>query len=273
MTDLVTIDPVYVEAANRAHVELIGIESRWQRISAAYAALDALPKEVKAALESHRQCMAAGNRIDRGILGIMRTLSSALDQTDSAYSTDQDPLPAIERLAGIRNPAGPILPSPDLIGEEDFEVSIRAAHQYRLARMRGSKARKFASEVKQVYRYRCAFCGAVYGGVPGIRPGVDAAHILAWSKHDLDVVSNGITLCKIHHWAFDEAVYMPVPDHGGYTLRFTAIAAQFDPVSLSKLGVNGQVIPTEWLPADPKLWPSAKYLAQLYDDLTVAFLD
>jgi hypothetical protein len=101
---------------------------------------------------------------------------------------------------------------------------------------------------------------------------VDAAHILAWSKFGLDVVSNGLSLCKLHHWAFDAALILPVYDGSGLTLRFTELATEsFSRETLSRLGKDGLVILEQWLPADQSLWPSKTYLAKLYADLAISF--
>ena len=106
-----------------------------------------------------------------------------------------------------------------------------------------------------------------------VRSGVDAAHILAWSKHDLDVVTNGLSLCKLHHWAFDGALLMPVSvGDGAYRLKFTSLAEQFPVDTRNRLlPADGMTIPTEWLPADKSQRPSKKYLEQLYADLAVTF--
>jgi len=37
--------------------------------------------------------------------------------------------------------------------------------------------------------------------------GVDAAHILPWSRYDLDAIPNGVCLNKQCHWAFDEGLF------------------------------------------------------------------
>lgn len=101
--------------------------------------------------------------------------------------------------------------------------------------------------------------------------GIDAAHILAWSSYDLDIVGNGIALCKIHHWAFDAALMVPVVDKGNHLVRFSRLQEHFEASTLAVLGIDGFVIPEDWLPEDPKERPSAKYLARLYDDLAIEF--
>jgi hypothetical protein len=126
--------------------------------------------------------------------------------------------------------------------------------------------------VKTAYRNRCAFCGLVLGGIPGVISGIDAAHILAWSNYDLDVVRNGIALCRLHHWAFDAAIMLPVVDSSGsYEVVFTELAARLDSEAQARLGRRDMAIPNDWLPIEKSDRPSPKYLRRLYDDLSVAF--
>lgn len=104
-----------------------------------------------------------------------------------------------------------------------------------------------------------------------MRSGVDAAHILAWYAYDLDVVPNGITLCKLHHWAFDAAIMLPFYDGTQIRVSFTEHSEELDEHSLGLLGEDGATIPAEYLPVDVKLWPSKLYLDHLYADLAISF--
>ncbi|UQX10774.1 hypothetical protein [Candidatus Mycobacterium methanotrophicum] len=54
-------------------------------------------------------------------------------------------------------------------------------------------------------------------------------------------------------------------------VRFTSLADLVDPMSMTRLGADGERIPDEWLPVDPKVRPSPKYLKRLYADLGVTF--
>lgn len=59
----------------------------------------------------------------------------------------------------------------------------------------------FRRIVTSVYGYRCAFCGLqVFNNSDKI---VDGAHIKPFSQFYDDRISNGLSLCKNHHWAFD----------------------------------------------------------------------
>ncbi len=60
----------------------------------------------------------------------------------------------------------------------------------------------FRRIVTSVYGYRCAFCRLQIIDSLG-RSVVDGAHIMPFSKFHDDRISNGLSLCKNHHWAFD----------------------------------------------------------------------
>lgn len=270
--ELVTFVPSFITVANQGLRDEIGVAVRWSRIEAVYARAALLPSGLPALLESHRDFMASGEVVTQRLTTTVNNIMSDLSQTaGSNYQEGADPLPSLEALLGIATPSGPTLPPPDELGEDAPAVSARSAHEYRLAKIRGASGRKFSSDVRTTYSHRCAFCGARFGGIEGIRSGIDAAHILAWSKHDLDVIQNGMALCKLHHWAFDAAILMPRKEGNLYRLRFTSLAEVLGPESAALLGVEGRPIPDEWLPSDPKLRPSPDYLQRLYADLGVTF--
>jgi putative restriction endonuclease len=270
--ELVTFVPSFVAVANQGYRDELGVAARWRRVAAVYEQAALLPTWLPGLLKSHQDQIAGGEGIGQQLTTTVNNIMSGLAAVPgSSYQAGFDPLPALESLLGIAPPSGPTLPPPDELGEDAPEVSIRSAYQYRLAKSRGASGRRFSQEVRAAYQNRCAFCGAQLGGIDGIRSGIDAAHILAWSQHDLDVVPNGIALCKLHHWAFDAAILMPRKEGDEYYLRFSSLADLIDPESTSRIAVEGQKIRDEWLPAEPKLRPSADYLQRLYADLGVTF--
>jgi hypothetical protein len=99
-------------------------------------------------------------------------------------------------------------------------------------------------------------------------PGVDAAHILPWSRFDLDATKNGLCLNKQCHWAFDEGLFRLSFDdtENAYIIsipnpvRLAAQAVNFDMQSFD--AIAGRV-PRNRLPANEARWPSKQYLAEL----------
>lgn len=60
----------------------------------------------------------------------------------------------------------------------------------------------FSSQIKLIYGERCAVCGS-NRHTPNGNPEVECAHIYPKSLNGRDIPQNGISLCKMHHWAFD----------------------------------------------------------------------
>ena len=61
----------------------------------------------------------------------------------------------------------------------------------------------FRKAVVSAYEHRCAICGIRILTCQG-HTVVDASHIVPWSDFYNDDVRNGLCLCKLCHWAFDE---------------------------------------------------------------------
>ncbi len=74
-----------------------------------------------------------------------------------------------------------------------------------------ARSAAFAKTVKQVYDYRCAACG-VRILIDNVHF-VDAAHLIPFSVSYNDHPSNGMALCKNHHWAMDHKLIAPHPDN------------------------------------------------------------
>lgn len=68
----------------------------------------------------------------------------------------------------------------------------------------------FRKAIVQLYDHRCAICGIKMLTMEG-HTVVDAAHIKPWSESHNDSPTNGMALCKLCHWSFDEGL-MSVDD-------------------------------------------------------------
>ncbi|AHG00718.1 hypothetical protein HALLA_05705 [Halostagnicola larsenii XH-48] len=90
---------------------------------------------------------------------------------------------------------------------------------------RRARDHAFAELVKDAYDYSCAICGSSRE-TPAGNPEVEAAHIYPKREGGSDDVRNGLTLCKLHHWAFDtgwlaisdehEILVKDAPNRDGY---------------------------------------------------------
>jgi len=63
----------------------------------------------------------------------------------------------------------------------------------------------FRRAVVVAYNHRCACCGLRIV-TPGGHTAVEAAHIIPWSETRNDHPTNGMALCRLCHWSFDEGL-------------------------------------------------------------------
>jgi len=134
----------------------------------------------------------------------------------------------LERLAHA-----PIIKEPEAISD------------YRpLARDQG-----FRRIVVATYDHRCALCGTRIITPEG-HTAVDAAHIIPWSISKNDDVRNGMALCKLCHWAFDEGL-MGVSD--SYTVITSRQMNLNQNTAGSLVNLTGRGILG---PPDRGLWPA-----------------
>lgn len=113
----------------------------------------------------------------------------------------------------------------------------------------------FRRVVVATYDHRCALCG-VRIITPEGHTVVDAAHIIPWSRSRNDDIRNGMALCKLCHWAFDEGMMGVSDDYNVITSRQIAANPNV-PGFLLTLSGRG-IIP----PPDRDLWPAQQYLAE-----------
>lgn len=63
----------------------------------------------------------------------------------------------------------------------------------------------FRKAIVMLYEHRCSLCG-IRILTPEGHTGVDAAHVKPWSESFDDSPTNGMALCKLCHWSFDEGL-------------------------------------------------------------------
>lgn len=107
----------------------------------------------------------------------------------------------------------------------------------------------FRKAVVRIYEHRCAFCGVRVLTSSG-HTAVEAAHIIPWSVSQNDAVSNGMALCRLCHWTFDEGL--------------TGVSGKYQVVLSKELRMMSQNLPGHLLtvenrqilgPTDDDLWP------------------
>lgn len=71
----------------------------------------------------------------------------------------------------------------------------------------------FRRLILNLYDHQCAACGLRIRLSAGNDVSfIDAAHLLPWDRFHNDHPTNGLALCKNHHWAMDRDLIAPGPD-------------------------------------------------------------
>jgi putative restriction endonuclease len=149
--------------------------------------------------------------------------------------------------------ARPSAEPPDMVSED--RAAIRREYVTSVVRRRLHQ-QAFRARVIEAYRTHCALCRLRHQEV------LDAAHITADAAETGEpVVSNGLSLCKLHHAAFDRHFLTVRPD---YTIevRRSILAEEDRPMLLHGLkGMHDQPI---YLPREVSLQPDRDRLEERY---------
>ncbi|WP_435332832.1 HNH endonuclease [Haloarchaeobius sp. TZWWS8] len=109
----------------------------------------------------------------------------------------------------------------------------------------------FRRRVKQYYDETCAICGSNRKSPEG-NPEVEAAHIYPRRENGRDHYRNGLALCRLHHWAFDNG-WISVSDD--FEVLVQDQSDRKEPEEFADLRGNTLV-----LPDNENHWPLPKYL-------------
>jgi hypothetical protein len=280
---IVLISPLTVRLENADGVRLdINFAERMARVLRVWTAAATHDGPIGEAVRAHATAFTSTTSTQADRLRGYSGLNTALGQPQG------DLLPLLESHFALHVPS---IPNPMTINEaiagagdedEDFaevvqidpaEARVERVRQWRLAAVRGTSSSTFRRNVRNAYDSRCMFSGQRLPKTEAtITPGVDAAHILPWSRYDLDATCNGLCLSKQSHWAFDQGLLRLSFDEAENSyvvtipnrIRLAAQAAQFDIGSFNSMV---GLITTDRLPTQETLWPSKTYLRELNDFL------
>ncbi len=75
------------------------------------------------------------------------------------------------------------------------------------------RSKAFSLKIREIYDHQCAACGLRIR-VPTEQDisFIDAAHLIPFVVSHNDHPTNGLALCKNHHWAMDRSLIAPCPD-------------------------------------------------------------
>lgn len=251
----------------------ISVPKRAEQVRELWSRKDELVPDSGQLLLQHKAKVTAGRPIRRFSERIYRDLAESIstidDETRMLFIGSGDLLPALQSLANT--PIAEPLFKVDLIPVEEVELKRRTVKAWkRWANARGAVARRFREDVRKAYRSACFVCGNKFPATVLSSAGVDAAHILPWRTYELDEVRNGLCLCKVHHWAFDEGL-LRIREFGS---KYYAEIPPETRMELMTLGNNFSLraleavegeIPSIRLPEDPLQWPRREFLEILND--------
>jgi len=92
--------------------------------------------------------------------------------------------------------------------------------------------RGFRQAVIEAYEYKCAVCGMKINSPNKLIWEVEAAHIVPHSSKGKDDILNGLSLCRLHHWAFDVGWFTLLDD---YTINISPTIHNL-PADFGRLG-------------------------------------
>jgi len=113
----------------------------------------------------------------------------------------------------------------------------------------------FRKIVVSTYDHRCTLCG-IRIVTPDGHTVVEAAHIIPWCESKNDDIRNGMALCRLCHWGFDEGML-------GVSASYTVITASSINLTPNFAGplqtLTGRgIIP----PTDEAIWPAQEFLVE-----------
>jgi hypothetical protein len=274
LADRVIVRPVTVRLENADGARLdVSFAERMSRVVRVWTAAATATGRLAEAVRTHAKIFTAVNSTQSELANTTAMLHLALNKPEG------DMLPLLEAHFKISTASTPSIGDVSAeITDEDFdeEVSIDPAEariervrQWRLSAVRGHSASSFRRKVKEAYDSRCLFSGLKLPRTKATATsGVDAAHILPWSRFDLDGTKNGLCLSKQNHWAFDAGLFRLSFDktENVYVISIpepVRAATQKADFNLEPFHALVGPIPRENLPKNEGLWPSPKYLDEL----------
>jgi len=130
----------------------------------------------------------------------------------------------------------------------------RTINQSTLVDVNKVRDQGFRKTVVKLYDHRCALCG-IKMRTPEGHTIVDAAHIKPWSVSHNDHPTNGIALCKLCHWSYDEGL-MSVDRN--YHVMISAAVKNDQNLPGHMLTLSDRPV---FRPSESRFWPDQDNLA------------
>ena len=284
--DTAVVEPVLLIArsgvhADEGHTETIIVSKRVSEINEMLnsASAEKLGDKINSKLLIFKHALENANAdFYRECKWSVDAVMDELPRYNADYLNSVDPLPFLRSMLRLYELNDQDIPSPEALppirNNFDFDKAIqrrqRAERWYRRKEGRGASAARFARSVMRAYDRHCVICGLQLPKIGNGRSGIEAAHILPWAEFDMDIVPNGLALCRNHHWAFDNRVLSIVCQNESKTSYMLVPGYNYDEFEASVNGSNEIVndlgesgcrqIDDALLPSDTALRPTPDYL-------------
>ena len=137
------------------------------------------------------------------------------------------------------------------VGEHPFSYQVRSEQVEAENPIRRTAFRR---EIMRWYNYTCAVCQLRVVTEDG-KSITDAAHIIPFHISYNDDIRNGISLCKLHHWAFDQGL---ISLNKNYEVKVSRLISEEGPAEWRFTNLHNKLI---CLPQNEILYPAQDALA------------
>ena len=102
-------------------------------------------------------------------------------------------------------------PLPKEDNSDDVEGEVWSDDENAVTVAKQGRSSAFRRIILELYDFQCAACGMRIK-LPGDLTFVDATHLIPFGTSQNDHPTNGMALCKNHHWAMDRFLIAPAPE-------------------------------------------------------------
>jgi HNH endonuclease len=268
--DTLVIRPTYVKLSNTSESKYLDVAERMQLLLGLWDKAESSGEVSATLLRAHATAYNSSNA---------RDLIQAATGVRAFIHSEQDPLRQLLHEYQLSSTQTVSMGVSDEVNADLSDAnptsidqaSLAFVRKLRLIADRGAGGAAFRRDVKLAYNHTCLFSGLYLPSTPLTgSTGVDAAHILPWAKHNINVIQNGICLNKLAHWAFDANILRLDFDEASRTYSVSvreAIKSQESLLELAPFLAMEGVIPRDRLPHNTSLWPGPEFIKHYNEGL------
>jgi len=144
----------------------------------------------------------------------------------------------------------------DTLSRQYLDFEAKVAYSPEQYEKDPARTQAFARIIKQVYDYRCAACGirVIFRDLAL----VDACHLIPFSESFNDHPTNGISLCKNHHWALDRLLISPIERNGRLVWQPSPVLDERIDGQRSLVQLDGKRV---LIPGERRFYPAEESIA------------